>query len=103
RSLRTGRDQNPYMRHRISRARLTRIHLAHRTAPTANFYRLLSKIAGHLRPTNRSRLTEEAAEIYAPHGSCIALSRQYFERGGTLSYGAFLFCEELHVAETARK
>jgi len=42
-------------------------------------------------------------KIYAPHGSFIALHRSYFERGGSLEYGAFLFGEEIFIAETARR
>lgn len=41
--------------------------------------------------------------IYAPQGSCMIFSRQYFARGGTLDYPSFLFGEELYVAETARE
>jgi hypothetical protein len=42
-------------------------------------------------------------EIYAPHGSFIALNRKYFESGGDLNYGAFLTGEEIFIAETARR
>ncbi len=52
------------------------------------------------RPAAAASTTEK---IYAPHGSFIALHRSYFEHGGTLDYGAFLFGEEIFIAETARK
>jgi GT2 family glycosyltransferase len=42
-------------------------------------------------------------KIYAPQGAFIAFHRSYFERGGTLDHGAFLFGEEIFVAETARR
>lgn len=41
--------------------------------------------------------------IYAPHGSCMVLSRLYFLSGGTLAYPCFLYGEELFIAETARR
>jgi len=41
--------------------------------------------------------------VYAPHGAFMIFAREYFERGGTLDVGAFLFAEEGFVAETCRK
>jgi GT2 family glycosyltransferase len=43
-----------------------------------------------------------ACDIYAPHGSFVVLSREFFDRGGRIDYGAFLFGEEIHIAEQAR-
>jgi GT2 family glycosyltransferase len=40
--------------------------------------------------------------IYAPHCSFVIFNRKYFETGGTLKHGAFLFGEEIFVAETVR-
>ena len=42
-------------------------------------------------------------EIYAPHGCFIIFHRSYFDAGGSLDHGAFLFGEEVFVAETARR
>lgn len=41
--------------------------------------------------------------IYAPFGAFIVFHRQYFESGGHLSYGSFLFGEEIFITETARR
>lgn len=101
-STRTGRDQNPFLRSRIGRKRLAQILWFHGGVIRANLYRLLSKFRSYLLPIAADRPAVEAS-IYAPHGSCMILSRAYFERGGTLSYGAFLFCEELHIAEICRR
>ena len=46
---------------------------------------------------------DRAREIYAPFGAFIIFHRQYFESGGHLHYGSFLFGEELFVAESARR
>jgi GT2 family glycosyltransferase len=42
-------------------------------------------------------------KIYAPHGSCIILNKNYFKRGGTLDHISFLFGEEIFVGETAKR
>jgi len=41
--------------------------------------------------------------IYAAHGAIMIFHRSYFEAGGNFDYGAFLFGEEIFVAETARQ
>jgi hypothetical protein len=57
-------------------------------------------IQARKRPGVRTLLPER---IYAPHGSFLLFHRSYFEAGGTLRYGTFLFGEEIFVAETARQ
>jgi len=57
----------------------------------------------HSHPGNRTSQGMDPTEIYAPHGSFIIFSREYFERGGSLKPGAFLYAEELFVAETCRR
>ncbi len=55
----------------------------------------------------REAVEETAADrprpIYAPFGAFMVFHRQYFESGGNLSYGSFLFGEEIFIAETARR
>lgn len=46
---------------------------------------------------------KQTHSIYAPHGSFILFHRSYFESGGNLNHGAFLFGEEIFVAETTRR
>jgi GT2 family glycosyltransferase len=43
---------------------------------------------------------QESFQIYAPHGSFLIFSRKYFEAGGVLDDGCFLYGEEITVAET---
>jgi GT2 family glycosyltransferase len=47
--------------------------------------------------------TVEPLQIYAAHGAFLAFRKSYFEAGGTLRHGAFLFGEEIFVAETVRR
>ena len=44
----------------------------------------------------------KSSTIYAPHGSCVIFGRCFFEKGGTLDFPAFLFAEEMFVAEQIR-
>lgn len=46
---------------------------------------------------------QKERKIYAPHGSCLVFSQEYFTRGGTLNLPNFLFGEEILVGETALK
>lgn len=100
--LPSGSRQNPFLWRRLTRARI-------------RFYRCIfgSKVLGRiylyahgLRSEEQSLpmndgLDEKPTPIYAPHGSAIFFRRPYFEAGGRLEFGSFLYCEELHVAEQA--
>jgi GT2 family glycosyltransferase len=99
-------DQNPYMRVRPSRFRMRLNSWVFSSYPVDVVYQGLSWVKHRaLDGLTRERPAgaAHAAKVYAPHGSFIALHRSYFEHGGSLEYGAFLFGEEIFVAETARK
>jgi GT2 family glycosyltransferase len=116
RSTSSATDYNPYLQHRPGRTRMHFYRWVFGTYPTHTFYqaiswakqRVLHRSAPDIEPrplfaSNGHAAALQPQAIYAPHGSFIALSRTYFERGGTLDHGAFLFGEEIFVAETARK
>jgi GT2 family glycosyltransferase len=42
-------------------------------------------------------------DIYAAFGACIIFHKTYFDRGGDLAFGSFLYYEEIYVAEKARQ
>lgn len=44
-----------------------------------------------------------ASPIYAPHGAFLIFSRTFFDAGGFIDDGAFLYAEELRVAEMCRQ
>lgn len=101
----SGLDQNPFLRHRPSlfRMKLNRVVLS-----SEFLFRLMqaqASVKRSMRATFRNRRSSlsNARSIYAPHGSFVLLNREYFERGGTLDVGAFLFAEEIFVAETCRR
>lgn len=106
----TGIDQNPFMDRRPAALRMHLIKWMFKTRPTLAVwlaaFRVKSLIRRWLRRGTVSVSVAAdlvARPIYAPHGSFIAFSREYFARGGTLNHAPFLYGEELMVAETARR
>jgi GT2 family glycosyltransferase len=100
-------EQNPYMRTRPSRIRMHLYRWLFSSYPVDVVWESLSWVKHRtLEMFSKVHPPAPASQpeyIYAPHGSFIALHRSYFERGGNLEYGAFLFGEEIFIAETARK
>lgn len=111
----SGRDQNPYMKFRPSRWRMHFYKWVFRYYPTFVAYQTLAlakqKLLAviHKNPVfTGDKVVEKAAQrepraIYAPHGSFVVFHRSYFEAGGNLDHGVFLFGEEVFVAETVRR
>ncbi|MGC4042936.1 MAG: hypothetical protein QM758_03960 [Armatimonas sp.] len=98
-----GRRQNPVHSRRPLRSQL-------------QFYRYLS--ADHRRSEFIERMYDlryrlfhppmRAADVslketYALHRAALFLSRRYFEWGGSLNYGSFMYGEEVFLAEETRK
>ena len=105
----TGIDQNPYMKTRPSKLRMHAYKWLYRNWLVLNmhelgaavFHRLQTALMGSRKSPDQSvRCSQQT--IYAPHGSMIILSRQYFERGGDLNFPEFLFGEEIYIAEKVR-
>ncbi len=48
-------------------------------------------------------LPSDYERIYAPHGSCFLLRKNFFEKGGRLNYKGFMYGEEIYIAEEIRK
>lgn len=106
----SGRDQNPYMARRPTAARMRFYERIFRFYPVYTAYHALALARKKLsRPVSGSAgpvvepQHRSPRSIYAPHGSFILFHRRYFEAGGSLDHGAFLFGEEVFVAETARR
>lgn len=66
-------------------------------------YAITNIMARARRQTVEEVAAERTRKIYAPFGAFIVFHRRYFEAGGHLNYGSFLFGEEIFVAETARR
>lgn len=48
------------------------------------------------------KITEKKI-IYAPHGSCVIFSKNYFSKGGFLDTGFTMYGEEVSIAEISKK
>lgn len=109
-SVLTGRNQNPFMRNRPSAMRMHAYKWLHRSWLALNAHELGSVVFHRLRSAlGRSTRTkanldrELGGKIYAPHGSFLILSKEYFRSGGSLDFPCFLFGEEIYLAENLRK
>lgn len=93
--------QNPYKLERYKKKELVLLRLLH-----TNFiiYIIVNKILNLIKKIRRQNLKKiNCREIYAPHGSFIIINKSYFEKGGDLDFGSFLFCEEIFIAEKSRR
>jgi GT2 family glycosyltransferase len=100
-AARTGHDANPCIRRRPTLLRTWRYRMLLSSYPVAWLAQWLSPSLRKAR-SNSSVLKQDGdskAQIYAPHGSFIIFSRRFFEAGGFLDDGAFLYAEEFCVAE----
>ena len=104
-------DQNPFMRVRPSNLRMKFYKVLFQWYPAHLFYAVMYLMKERLyrlrQPsmidTSEPTASIEPVPIYAAHGAFLAFRKSYFEAGGTLRYGAFLFGEEVFVAETVRR
>ncbi len=105
-SLQAASDQNPFMKYRPAKSRILFYKTIFRYYPLSLFYQLLSLIRKNTNlslPKKTTSKEELRINIYAPHGSFIIFHRSYFDAGGNLNHGSFLFGEEIFIAETVRR
>jgi hypothetical protein len=101
----TGFDANPMIAGRPGRIRKLRYRLLASTYYVAWLTQWLAPVVRKARRRLRlqdgqSNRRDARARIYAPHGSFFIFSRRYFEAGGFIDDGCFLYAEEIRVAET---
>lgn len=108
--LENGMAQNPFLRQRPRPEKIRNYTLIYRHQALARMLlfvheakRWVIALRRAHTPAPRVETMREPETIYAPHGSAIFLQREYFARGGVLNYGGFLYCEEYHIAEQARR
>lgn len=104
----TGLNQNPFMKKRPPAWKMHFYRLVFRFSWIYRVYKVLHFAKSSLSSRNRDKKYIACAEnmpypIYAPHGSIIVFNRKYFDNGGTLNYGSFLFDEEIFIGETAHR
>jgi GT2 family glycosyltransferase len=103
----TRHDANPSIRHRPSSFRMWRYRVW-----LGNYYAMWLKqwLSPAIRKA-RQKLFKGTASgrkgvtslIYAPHGAFLIFSRKFFEAGGFIDDGFFLYAEEFSVAEMCRQ
>jgi GT2 family glycosyltransferase len=103
----TGHDANPSIRQRPSQFKMMRYRWW-----LSNYYAMWLKqwLSPYVRRGRYtfSRRVPRAGEglssrIYAPHGAFLVFSRKFFEAGGFIDDGFFLYAEEFSVAEMCRQ
>jgi len=102
----TGHDANPSIRNRPSQFQMMRYRLW-----LSNYYAMWLKqwLSPFIRRarykfSKRTPSGDSASSlIYAPHGSFLIFSRKFFEAGGFIDDGFFLYAEEFSVAEMCRQ
>ncbi len=102
----TGADCNPFLRQRPSPFQLLRFRFWQSNYYLMWFKQWLSPYVRILRHQLSLRRQEPGSagstRVYAPHGAFLIFGRAYFEAGGYIDDGFFLYAEELSVAETCR-
>jgi GT2 family glycosyltransferase len=93
---------NPFYEKRISKRKLKFLAAIFSIYPLYILYQTISIISKHFKRF-RTTINSKSRFVYAVHGAMIVFRKNYFEKGGNLNYGSFLFGEELFVAEVARK
>jgi GT2 family glycosyltransferase len=102
----TGQDANPSIPQRPGKFPMIRYRLWLSSYYAMWFKQWLSPLVRRAR-YKFSRLTAPAKKncrrsIYAPHGSFVIFTRKFFEAGGFIDDGFFLYAEEFSVAEMCR-
>lgn len=98
----TGHDANPIIRKRPGPFRMLRYRLWLANYYASWFKQWLSPSVRKMRHTISGTLTAAqctSQPIYAPHGSFVIFSRRFFEAGGFIDDGFFLYAEEFSIAE----
>jgi GT2 family glycosyltransferase len=103
----TNLDCNPFLRKRPSQFRLWRYRFWLSNYYLSWFLQLLSPymrvLRYHTHFGGRRLHPNGCAPIYAAHGSFLIFSRSYFDAGGYIDDGFFLYAEELSVAEICQR
>lgn len=88
--------QNPFMRTRPSRLKQLAMSLI-----SKNYILFYLFVASHKTRTTAicQKENKRTTQIYAPHGSCFFLKKDFFSNGGSIEYPCFMYGEELFIAE----
>jgi GT2 family glycosyltransferase len=96
----SGVKMNPMYRERLPKSHLARLIRTTSFWPVYLAYQILHKIKRKISPKGASPIQ---SGCYALHGSFLGFAPSFFEKGGKLNYGSFLYGEEIFIAEQCRK
>lgn len=94
-SLSNGEDLCPQAIHRYSLNKLRLLWLTFR-------FPFIHYLYAKTLYQHKKKTMTPAGIVYAGHGSCIILTREYFNRCDIINYPIFLYEEEIYIAEECR-
>ncbi len=100
-----GADSNPFMRDRPTLFKLLRCKFWNSSYYLMWFKQWLSPYVRSVRHYlfRAKESIQGPVPVYAPHGALLIFSRHFFESGGYIDDGFFLYAEEFSVAEICRR
>jgi len=101
----TGVDQNPFLRFRMTRARLAMFRWMYSHYAVSVAYQCLAafkRALSRFRPSHHPSGGAAPLEVYAPHGAFVIFGRRYLRQAHFRPPG-FLFGEEIFVGEMCRR
>ena len=96
-SIEAKHYQNPLVINRFSKFKMFLLTYIYRYTIIERCFECINRVKNRFQERKNSLL--ENQEIYTGHGACLIINKCYFEKGGNLNYGSFLFGEELYIAE----
>ena len=99
----TGKNLNPYMDQPIRRLEKIYLSLFYINYVTARIMQISLKCLKKSVVIFKRPVASKIKKIYAPHGSFVIFSNQYFKRGGWIDSNYEMYGEEVTTAEIAKK
>ena len=99
----TGKNLNPYMDQPIRRLEKIYLSLFYINYVSARIMQIALKWLKKLASIFKRPVASKIKKIYAPHGSFVIFSNQYFKRGGWIDSNYEMYGEEVTTAEIAKK
>jgi len=102
-SMYSQKDLNPFLLNPISKRQDIYYTLYYSNSFTAKMVHKIGRILNQKLIQQRHCISESKIQtIYAPHGSFIIFSNEFFKRGGYLDTGFTMYGEEVSTAEIAK-
>lgn len=100
-SMENHHYQNPLVINRYTKVKMFSLTYVFKFIFIERCFDVFNNIKNKFQVRRNSLLPNQ--EIYSGHGACLIINKRYFDKGGNLDYGSFLFGEELFISEQVRK